>query len=92
MMTNFAQEAGVHPVHLTRAFCKFEKRTPGEYLRQLQLRAACDLLRNPEWPVANIAAECGFADQSHFTRMFRRMAATTPQRFRDALLKSGARA
>jgi AraC family transcriptional regulator len=85
-MSDLAREAGVHPVHLARAFRRFEKRTPGEYLRQLQLRAACDLLRNPEWPLANIAAECGFADQSHFTRIFRRTIATTPQRFREALL------
>ena len=85
-MRDLAREAGVHPVHLARAFRKFEKRTPGEYQLQLQLRAACELLRNPEWALATIAAECGFADQSHFTRVFRRIAATTPLRFRRAVL------
>ncbi|HTT21461.1 MAG TPA: AraC family transcriptional regulator [Candidatus Sulfotelmatobacter sp.] len=89
-MGDLAREAGVHPVHLARAFRRFEKCTPGEYVQQLQLRAACDLLRKPEWPLANIAAECGFADQSHFTRMFRRMAATTPLRFRQAILPRAA--
>ena len=85
-MRDLARDAGVHPVHLARAFRKFEKRSPGEYQQRLQLRAACELLRNPEWPLAEIAAECGFADQSHFTRMFRRMAATTPSRFRRAVV------
>jgi AraC family transcriptional regulator len=85
-MRDLAREAGVHPVHLARAFRKFERRTPGEYQQHLQLRAACEMLRNPEWPLATIAAECGFADQSHFTRTFRRMAATTPLRFRQAVL------
>ena len=84
-MKDLAREAGVHPVHLARAFRRFEQRTPGEYQRKLQLRAACNLLRNPEWPLATIAAECGFADQSHFTRAFRRTAATTPMRFRRAV-------
>jgi len=84
-MRDLAREAGVHPVHLARAFRRFEKRTPGEYQQQLQLRAACELLRNPEWPLATIAAECGFSDQSHFTRVFRRMAAMTPLRFRQAV-------
>ena len=70
----------------TRAFRKFEKRTPGEYQQHLQIRAACELLGKPEWPLAEIAAECGFADQSHFTRTFRRMAATTPLRFRQAVV------
>jgi AraC family transcriptional regulator len=85
-MRDLAREAGVHPVHLARAFRRFENRTPGEYQQQLQLRAACELLRNPEWPLATIAAECGFADQSHFTRVFRRIAATTPLRFRQAVV------
>jgi AraC family transcriptional regulator len=91
-MRDLAREAGVHPVHLARAFRKFEKRTPGEYQQHLQIRAACELLGKPEWPLAQIAAECGFADQSHFTRAFRRMAATTPLRFRQAVVpKTAAR-
>jgi AraC family transcriptional regulator len=84
-MGDLAREAGVHPVHLARAFRKFERRTPGEYQQRLQLRAACELLRDPEWPLAVIAAECGFSDQSHFTRIFRRLAGTTPAQFRRAV-------
>lgn len=84
-MRDLAREAGVHPVHLARVFRKFERRTPGEYLQQLQVRAACEMLRDREWPLAGIAAECGFADQSHMTRVFRRRAGMTPARFRAAL-------
>jgi len=84
-MGDLAREAGVHPVHLARVFRKMEQRTPGEYQQRLQVRAACELLRDREWPLAAIAAECGFADQSHFTRVFRRMAGTTPARFRRAV-------
>ena len=84
-MRDLARDAGVHPVHLARVFRKLENRTPGDYQQRLQVRAACELLRNPEWPLAVIAAECGFADQSHFTRVFRRMAGTTPARFRKAV-------
>jgi len=82
---DLARDAGVHPVHLARVFRRFEKRSPGQYQQQLQLRRACQLLRNPEWTLATVAAECGFADQSHFTRIFRRMTATTPLRFRRAM-------
>jgi AraC family transcriptional regulator len=84
-MRDLAREAGVHPVHLARVFRKMERRTPGEYQQRLQMRAACELLRDAEWPLADIAAECGFADQSHFTRVFRRMAGMTPGRFRQAV-------
>jgi len=85
-MSDLANEAGIHPVHLARVFRRIEKRTPGEYQQGLQVRAACELLRDPEWPLAAIAAECGFADQSHFTRIFRRMTGTTPARFRQNIV------
>ena len=88
-MCDLAQEAGIHPVHLARVFRQIERRTPGEYQQQLQVRAACNLLRDSEWPLAAIAAECGFADQSHFTRVFRRLAGTTPARFRAAVAPRG---
>jgi AraC family transcriptional regulator len=83
---DLARDAGVHPVHLARVFRKLENRTPGDYQQRLQVRAACELLRKPEWPLAVIAAECGFADQSHFTRVFRRMAGSTPAKFRKVVM------
>lgn len=89
-MRDLAREAGVHPVHLARAFRKFERRTPGEYQQRLQLRAACELLRNPDRPLAEIAADCGFSDQSHLTRKFRKFVATTPSQFRRAIARSAA--
>src|ERR1700687_5303424 len=84
-MRDLAREAGVHPVHLARVFRRMEKRTPGEYQQSLQVRAASELLRDLEWPLAVIAAECGFGDQSHFTRVFRRMTGTSPAQFRRAV-------
>lgn len=88
-MSDLARDAGIHPVHLARVFRKMEKQTPGEYQQRLQVRAACQLLRDPEWPLAAIAVECGFADQSHFTRVFRRMTGTTPAQFRRAVAARG---
>jgi AraC family transcriptional regulator len=83
-MSDLAQEAGIHPVHLARVFRIQERQTPGDYLRRVRVRLACDLLRDPEWRLAAIAAECGFADQSHFTRIFKRVAGSTPAQFRRA--------
>jgi AraC family transcriptional regulator len=84
-MRELASEAGVHPVHLARTFRAHEKQTPGDYRQRLRVRAACHLLRDPEYPLAAVAMECGFADQSHFTRVFRKMTETTPGRFRRSL-------
>jgi AraC family transcriptional regulator len=75
----------VHPVHLARAFRRTERLTPGEYLQRLRVRAACRKLREAEYPLAAIAMECGFADQSHLTRIFRKFTKTTPEQFRRTL-------
>lgn len=84
-MRDLADDAGVHPVHLARVFRSHEGRTPGDFLQQLRVRAACHRLRDPDCSLAAIAVECGFADQSHFTRVFRKFTETTPARFRRAL-------
>lgn len=47
--------------------------TPRVYIQQTRLARAADLLADPEWrdaPVARIAAHCGFADPTHFSRAF----------------------
>jgi AraC family transcriptional regulator len=88
-MRDLARQAGIHPVHMARVFRRVEKQTPVEYQRRQQVRAACELLRDPEWPLSAIAAECGFADQSHFTRIFHRMTGITPGRLRKTINHKG---
>jgi AraC family transcriptional regulator len=91
-MADLAAEAGVHPVHLARVFRAQEKQTPGEYVQRLRIRAACQLLRDREMSLAGVAADCGFADQSHFTRTFKQAIGSTPGRFRQMLLRKPAQA
>ena len=82
---DLAREAGVHPVHLARVFRARERQTPGDYVQRLRVRAACERLRAEDASLAMVAAECGFADQSHLTRTFRKLVGSTPGRFRQAL-------
>jgi AraC family transcriptional regulator len=79
---DLAAEVGVHPVHLARVFRTHARKSAGDYLRDLRVRAACDLLRKPDFPLAAVAADCGFADQSHFTRVFKKKVNATPGEFR----------
>lgn len=78
-----AREAGVHPAHLTRVFRRHRGASLGSYIRSLRLDWAAVRLRGTEEPLARIALRAGFADQSHFTRAFRRRTGTTPARYRE---------
>jgi AraC family transcriptional regulator len=80
-----AAEVGLHPVYLARAFRAHFGVTPGEYLRELRLRWAQAALAEAGRTIGEIAAQAGFADQSHFTREFRRAFGETPGQFRRCL-------
>jgi AraC family transcriptional regulator len=83
-----AAEAGVHPVHLAAAFRRFYHRTIGEYVQNLRIAHASKLLLKKEISLAEIAVSGGFADQSHFTRVFKRLTGITPGAFRNSHLRS----
>ena len=55
---------------------------PQRYIIQRRLERAKRLLRRTHLPIALIAQEVGFADQSHLTQMFRREVGVTPGRYR----------
>ena len=82
---DLAAEAGVHPIHLAAVFRQFFHQTIGEYLQNLRVRHAIDLLANRELSLADIANTSGFADQSHFTRVFKRRTGMTPGTFRNTI-------
>ncbi len=77
-----ARRAGVHPVHLSRSFRKHFGMTLTEHVRQGRLAAAMVRLTTTDDAVATIAREAGFADQSHFTREFRRAVGDSPGGYR----------
>jgi AraC family transcriptional regulator len=85
-LDDLSAAAGVHPVHLSRVFRRFQGEGIGEYTRRLRVRASCRYLLDPELPLAEISLLTGFADQSHFTREFRRITGQTPHAFRSQLL------
>ncbi len=81
-----AREIGVEASELSSAFRRHQGESVGEHLRRLRVAFVCErLTAEPEAGLAGLAAEAGFADQSHLTRVFRRLAGTTPGAFQAAL-------
>lgn len=82
-LSELADAVGVNPAHLARVFRARYGISVGEYGRRLRLDWAAAEIVCDDRPIAEIATEAGFADQSHFTRLFRRYVGTTPARFRE---------
>ena len=83
-MTEIAAEVGVHPVHLTRLFRQSMNTTPGAYQRRLRVEWVARQLRQTDVPIATLADQAGFTDQSHLGRVFRATTGTTPAAYRRA--------
>jgi AraC family transcriptional regulator len=81
-IADLADDAGVDPASLARAFRVHYGTTAGAYLRETRVRRAADALARSSAPLGQIALDSGFADQSHFTRVFGAVHGVTPRRWR----------
>ena len=82
-LDHLAAVAHVSPYHFARLFKNSTGLPPHQYVIARRVERAKELLRDRErLPLAEVAAEVGFADQSHFTRHFKRLVGVTPRRFR----------
>jgi transcriptional regulator GlxA family with amidase domain len=77
-VSSVANEVGVHPVHLARVFRAKHGVTLGTFVRQLRLQWAAEQLVKSDLSLATVALRAGFADQSHFGRLFKSSMGVTP--------------
>lgn len=83
-LREIGRAVGRHPAHIMREFRRREGVPLGEYQRALRIANACRMLRQSRRSLVEIALACGFADQSHFTRTFKRFVNMTPHAYRKA--------
>lgn len=70
--------------HVAATFKRIYGRSAGAYVRDLRLwEARRSLQTEPECALCEVAQRCGFADQSHFNRQFKRLFALTPLEYRQ---------
>jgi AraC-like DNA-binding protein len=79
------------PHHLSRIFSGFTGSGVASYRRRLRTAQALDLLADGRTDLAAVAAECGFVDQAHLTRVCQQQLHRTPGRLRAALQPTTAR-
>jgi AraC-like DNA-binding protein len=83
-------EQAAASVHLTTgAFCKFFKRMTGktfsDYVNEIRIGNACNLMVHTDKTIAQIAIESGFENQTYFNRVFLKKKNCTPKQFRMQL-------
>lgn len=85
-LEDLVAQAGLSPHHFGRCFQQATGCTAHQYLLRVRLNRARELLAQPgeTMPLAQVAAACGFCDQAHLGRHFRRAFGTTPAAFQKA--------
>jgi AraC family transcriptional regulator len=81
-LNELASAAHLSRFHFTKLFKLSTGFSPMAYLEHSRIRRAQELIRMGDLQLAEIAVAMGFADQSHFTRRFRRHVGCTPGCFR----------
>jgi AraC family transcriptional regulator len=84
-LTELANIVGLSTHHFGQAFKGSLGISPYRYVVEQRIHRARQLLLFDDRPIADIAVEVGFANQSHFTFNFRRLIGTTPARLRRSL-------
>jgi AraC-like DNA-binding protein len=81
-LDEIAAKAHLSPFHFHRRFTDLLGQTPKHFLLACQIHRAKELLVERKQELSEIAKECGFAHQSHFTSRFKQATGLTPTRWR----------
>ena len=82
-VADLASACGLSESHFVRAFRQSTGLPPHQWVLARRIERSKELLsRSPSQSLSEVAIACGFADQSHFTRTFPRMAGLTPGAWR----------
>ncbi|WEK18262.1 MAG: AraC family transcriptional regulator [Candidatus Pedobacter colombiensis] len=80
-LAELSKRLTVHPVTISRYFTKYFGCTYGDYVRRLRISKSLPLIRLGNRSLTEIAIICGFADQSHFIRVFKHYTGINPKHF-----------
>ena len=89
LVADLAKVAGLSPNRFAQAFNDHMQLSPHQFVLRLRLDRAAQLLRTSKLALAEVAHDCGFANQQHLSNAMRRYLGTTPSRYRRAQRQCG---
>lgn len=89
-LARIAQSAAVSENECLRCFRSMTGSTPIQYLRQLRIQRAAELLATTDRKISDIGAACGFQEMSYFAKIFREQKGDSPGAYRKRVRQGGA--
>ena len=81
-VNDVADYIGINRTYLTSIFKEKMDKSPQEFLMQVRMSKACELLLNTDVPINVVAREVGYEDQMAFSKMFRKKNGLSPDQYR----------
>lgn len=83
-LNSLAEVAGVNLYHFAKAFKQSTGESPHQYVLRRRVERAKEFLRSSKGSVIEASARTGFVDQSHFSKVFRRIVGVAPSEYRNS--------
>lgn len=81
-ISDVAQHLNIDPKYLYKLFVKHYNTSPKQFLNNLRITRAMELLLNPDLPIGEISNSCGFIDSTQFSNFFKKHVGLSPTVFR----------
>ncbi|GIN92845.1 bifunctional transcriptional activator/DNA repair enzyme AdaA [Siminovitchia terrae] len=81
-LSKIAEEIHINPYHLHRTFKKIVGKTPSDYLFQIRIKLAKEMLKTTDKSITEIALKVGYYNISHFSSVFLDKVGMNPSEFR----------
>ena len=82
LLEDMAAIADLSTSHFSRLFKQTIGQSPYQFLMSYRIEQAKKMLDNPNVLMIDIAMDCGFSDQAHFSRVFKKIEGITPKKYR----------
>ena len=83
-----ANHLGMSRIHLGKKMLSLTGQTPSEFIRQIRLRHAEQLLRQSQMTVAEVAYQVGFDNPRYFSKYFSEMFGVMPSEYKESITKN----
>ena len=86
-LEELARVANLSPYHFIRVFKAQTGKTPYEYLLDVKIEKAREMLRQKRFTITEVCLMCGFNNLSHFTAVFKRKVGVSPSSYRKIIIR-----